>query len=110
MALSVSIVTRDSAVYITPLLQAARQIADEVVVAVECRSQDETEEICRQFADRLIRLEPFGDAVEATLARARAPRRVRPEWTGTSIRSRTLGGDGDRAVDWPALKTASCCV
>src|ERR1051326_3910870 len=67
MTLSVCIVTRDSAAYIRPLLQIARSVADEVVVAVDASSQDDTERVCRAFADRLFRLEPFGDAVEVTL-------------------------------------------
>jgi hypothetical protein len=41
---------------------------DELVVAVDGSSTDHTQDICSYYADRLFRLDPFGDVVELTFA------------------------------------------
>src|SRR5215204_7291508 len=58
--LSLCIATKDSAEYIEKLLQVGRRFADEVVVAVDASSEDSTEMICREFADKIFRVESPG--------------------------------------------------
>jgi Glycosyl transferase family 2 len=67
MSLSLAIVTKNSARYVEPLLQAGRAIADEIVVAVDRSSTDATEAICSRYADKLYRIGPIG-VVEWVLA------------------------------------------
>ena len=63
--LSLCIVTKDSAGYIEKLLRAGRELADEIVIAVDSSSTDSTEEICRTYADKLFRVEPLGSGERA---------------------------------------------
>src|SRR5215212_7898500 len=65
--LSLCIATKDSAEYIEKLLQVGRSLADEVVVAVDASSEDSTERICREYADKVFRVESPG-YVERVLA------------------------------------------
>jgi hypothetical protein len=58
--LSLCIATKDSAEYIEKLLQVGRSLADEVVVAVDASSEDSTERICREYADKVFRVESPG--------------------------------------------------
>ena len=54
--LSLCIATKDSAEYIEKLLRVGRSFADEVVVAVDASSEDSTERICREYADKIFRV------------------------------------------------------
>ena len=65
MSLSVGILAFNSADYIEPLLKAAKDFADEIVVGVDSSSTDSTEQICRNYADKLFRLEPIGTSERA---------------------------------------------
>ena len=58
--LSLCIATKDSAEYIEKLLRVGRGFADEVVVAVDASSEDSTETICREYADKIFRVESPG--------------------------------------------------
>ncbi len=60
MTLSIAIVTKDSATYVEPLLRAARALADELVIAVDSASSDDTEARCARYADKLFRVPPLG--------------------------------------------------
>ena len=60
--LSLWIVTKNSAGRIERLLQAARMLADELVVAVDRSSTDATEAVCAGYADKLFRIDPVGSA------------------------------------------------
>jgi hypothetical protein len=68
MTLSVFIVTRDSAVHIERLLRSIRGLCDELVIGVDSRSVDATEDVCRPYADQVFRLEAFGDTIAVTRA------------------------------------------
>jgi MMP 1-O-methyltransferase len=65
LSLSVGILAFNSAEYIEPLLRAVRDFADEIVVGVDSSSTDSTEQICRDYADKLFRLEPIGSSERA---------------------------------------------
>ncbi len=54
------IATKDSAEYIEKLLRVGRSFADEVVVAVDASSEDSTGRICREYADKVFRVESPG--------------------------------------------------
>src|SRR5215218_7992242 len=58
--LSLCIATKNSAKYIEKLLQVGWSFADEVVVAVDASSEDSTERICRNYADKIFRVESPG--------------------------------------------------
>ena len=60
MELSLCIATKNSAVYIEKLLRVGRSFADEVVVAVDASSTDLTEGVCREYADKVFRVESPG--------------------------------------------------
>ena len=64
--LSFCLMTKNSARFLEPLLRSSRSFADEVVVAVDSRSTDGTEELCSRYADKLFRVESPG-TIEATL-------------------------------------------
>jgi hypothetical protein len=58
--LSLCIATKDSAEYIEKLLRVGRSFADEVVVAVDASSNDLTQRICYENADRVFSVESPG--------------------------------------------------
>jgi hypothetical protein len=58
--LSLCIATKNSAGYIEKLLRVGRSFADEVVVAVDASSNDLTERICHENADRVFSVESPG--------------------------------------------------
>jgi hypothetical protein len=58
--LSLCIATKNSAGYIEKLLRVGRSFADEVVVAVDASSNDPTERICHENADRVFSVESPG--------------------------------------------------
>ncbi len=60
MKLSLCIATKNSAEYIEKLLRVGRSFADEVVVAVDASSNDLTERICYENADRVFSVESPG--------------------------------------------------
>src|SRR3954453_8614787 len=59
MSLSLCVVAKDSGRYVGKLLEAGRSFADEIVVAVDSASTDDTYEVCRKYADKLFLLEPL---------------------------------------------------
>jgi predicted O-methyltransferase YrrM len=61
----VGILAKNSAPFIEDLLRASRTIADELVIGVDSSSTDTTEEVCRQYADKIFRLEPIGTSERA---------------------------------------------
>lgn len=67
MKLSLCIATKNSAEYIGELLRIGKSFADEVVVAVDATSNDLTESICNEWADKVFRVESPG-YVERALA------------------------------------------
>ena len=58
--LSLCIATKNSAEYIDKLLRVGRSFADEVVVAVDASSNDLTERVCYENADRVFSVESPG--------------------------------------------------
>ena len=58
-------VTKDSAGHVEGLLRSLKSFADEVVIAVDASSTDDTERICARYADKLFRIEPIGLAAPA---------------------------------------------
>ena len=60
MKLSLCIATKNSAEYVERLLRVGRSFADEVVVAVDSSSNDLTERICHEYADKVFRVESPG--------------------------------------------------
>lgn len=65
MSLSLCMVTKDSAAYVERLLSSARSFADEIVVAVDSSSTDDTDVVCGRYADKLFDVEPVGYAAPA---------------------------------------------
>lgn len=65
--LSLCIATKNSANYIEKLLRVGNSFADEVIVAVDASSDDSTEEIAYEHADKVLRIESPG-YVERALA------------------------------------------
>jgi hypothetical protein len=58
--LSLCIATKNSAEYVEKLLRVGRSFADEVVVAVDASSNDLTERVCNEHADKVFRVESPG--------------------------------------------------
>ena len=58
--LSLCIATKNSAEYIEKLLRVGRSFADEVLVAVDASSNDLTQRICHENADRVFSVESPG--------------------------------------------------
>lgn len=67
MSLSLCLVTVNSSAFVEKLLAGAHAYADELVVAVDVASTDETEALCARYADRLLRVDIPGPSLETVL-------------------------------------------
>jgi predicted O-methyltransferase YrrM len=65
LSISLGILVINSADYIEKLLRAGQDFADEIVIGIDSSSTDSTEQICREYADKIFLLEPIGTSERA---------------------------------------------